>query len=174
MRRGHQEGRQIGRGIWEPGLVGVYYQDRDQGQLDPGHPINWPTLGEPGSKRVTTHTCKTIDFNWGISPPLPGMRGTYWSVRWTGRIFVPKDDEYRFFLEDVDDAGRLYLDGERLIDVWMVQKSTPGSSKMHLSKGAHQIVLEYVQGPPTASSVRLMWESSSFPRELVGSYIPGS
>lgn len=101
------------------------------------------------------------------------MRGTYWSVRWTGRIFVPKDDNYRFFLGEVDDGGRLYLDGKKIIDVWKVQKSTPGSGTIRLRTGPHPIVLEYAQGPATASSVRLQWESSSFPRELVGSYIEG-
>ncbi len=174
LRRGREEGREIGRGIWDPGLVGVYYQDPERGQLEPGHPIDWATLGAAGSRKVTTHTCKTIDFDWGTNPPLPGMRGTYWSVRWTGRIFVPKDDDYQFSLGEVDDGGRLFLDGEKIIDVWMVQKSTARAETKHLLKGAHQIRLEYAQGPATASSVRLQWKSSSFPTELVGIYKPGS
>lgn len=172
LKRGREEGRDIGRGIWNPGLIGTYYQDPDRGALLPGHKIDWPTLGAPGSKLIRKHTSKTIDFNWGMDAPLPGLRGTYWSVKWTGRIFVPKTDDYRFYLEDVDDGGRLYLNGKKIIDVWMVQISSPGSGTMRLEKGAHQITLEYVQGPATASSVRLMWESSSFPRELVGAYIP--
>ena len=174
LKTSSEAGREIGRGIWAPGLKGVFYQDADQGVLDPGHAIDWPVLGAPGSKQVRRNTNQTIDFDWGIDAPLKDMRGTYWSVRWTGRIFVPKTDEYRFFLEDVDDGGRLYLDGKKIIDVWLVQRSSPGSGKMRLERGPHEITLEYVQGPATASSVRLMWESASFPRELVGSYIPGS
>lgn len=153
--------------------MGAYFLDPQGGQLAPGHPIDWPTLGVAGSRRVATHVSKTIDFDWGASAPWPGMRGTYWSVRWTGRIFVPKDDDYEFFLGKVDDGGRLYLDGKKIIDVWMVQISTPGSGSMRLQKGAHTIRLDYAQGPATASSVRLEWKSSSFPQELVGSYIPG-
>jgi hypothetical protein len=171
--REREKENSIGRGLWFPGLVGTYYQDPDQGILDPGHKIDWPTLGQSGSKMVRRHTEKTIDFNWETDAPLPGMRGTYWSVRWTGRIFVPKTGVYRFYLEDVDDGGRLYLNGTRIVNVWLVQRSSPGSGKITLEKGAHEITLEYVQGPATASSVRLMWESDSFPRELVGSYKPG-
>ncbi len=174
LKTSSESGREIGRGIWSPGLIGTFYQDPDQGLLDPGHAIDWPVLGAAGSKKVTEHTNQTIDFDWGIDAPLKGMKGVYWSVVWTGRIFVPKTDEYRFFLEDVDDGGRLYLDGERIINTWQVQRSSPGSGKMKLERGPHTIKLEYVQGPATASSVRLMWESTSFPRELVGSYIPGS
>jgi hypothetical protein len=147
LRREGEEGREIGRGIWDPGLVGTYYLDPERGQLEPGHPIDWATLGAPGSKKFATRTSKTIDFNWGEKPPVPGGRGTYWSVRWVGRIFVPKDDEYEFFLDNVDDGGRLYLDGKKLLDVWRVQRSTPKSDKMFLKRGPHPIVLEYAQGP---------------------------
>ena len=180
LKTSSEAGREIGRGIWAPGLVGTFYQDPDQGVLDPGHAIDWPVLGAKGlkgakgSEKVATHTNQTIDFDWGIDPPLKGMKGVYWSVSWTGRIFVPKTDEYRFFLKDVDDGGRLYLDGDRIINVWQVQRSSPGSATKKLERGVHEITLEYVQGPETESSVRLMWESTSFPSELVGSYIPGS
>ena len=174
LKTSSEAGREIGRGIWAPGLVGRYFQDPDRGLLDPGHAIDWPVLGAPGSKFVTEHTDQTINFDWGINAPLKGMKGVYWSVVWTGRIFVPKTDEYQFFLEDVDDGGRLYLDGKPIAEAWQVQRSTPKSGTMKLERGPHNIKLEYVQGPATASSVRLKWKSTSFPLELVGSYIPGS
>jgi hypothetical protein len=116
---------------------------------------------------------KTIDFDWGAESPGGGMTGVYWSVRWTGKIFVPKDDDYRFFFENVDDGVRLYLDGERIIDIWKVQKSTPASKIQKLKRGAHDVVIEYVQGPAVESSIKLQWESSSFKRETIGAYQSG-
>jgi len=121
----------------------------------------------------TTKKYKTLDFNWGNDPPAGGMKSTFWSARITGKIFVPKDDDYWFYFDQLDDAGRLVLNGNEVIKVWKVQKSTPDSGKIDLKRGEHDIAIEYVQGPAVEASLTLSWKSSSFPKEVVGVYQPG-
>src|SRR5690606_24446829 len=108
-------------------------------------------------------------------PPAASMKHTYWSARMTGKIFVPKDDDYWFYFDKLDDAGRLVLNGQELFKVWKVQQSTPSNVKpVRLKRGEHDILIEYIQGPATAASITLSWRSSSFPKEVVGDYKPGN
>jgi hypothetical protein len=133
--------------------------------------VDWTTFSQPKFARVD----KKIDFDWKADSPGNDVRGVYWSVRWKGKIFVPKDDVYEFFLENLDDAGRVYFAGDPkpIIERWTVDKSSSASGKMPLKRGPHDIVIEYVQGPADFSSVRLMWRSTSFAKEVVGPYQSG-
>lgn len=164
----------IGRGIWAPGFQIEYFQDTadhpdmPDATFNPGHPIDW----KPFTKSVATDVAPILNFNWGTKPPAKGMRYTFWSMKAVGKIFVPKDDTYNFYFDELDDAGRLYLDGEKIIDIWWVQKSTPVSKGRFLTRGPHTIVVEYVQGPATEASIKLSWKSTSFPKEIIGVYKP--
>ena len=164
----------IGRGIWAPGFNIEFYQDTanhpdlPDATFNPGHPIDW----KPFTQLVARKTVPILNFNWGTTPPAPGMTYTFWSLKATGRIFVPKDDTYEFYFDELDDAGRLYLDGKKIIDIWWVQKSTPASKGYFLTKGPHDLRIEYVQGPATEASIKLSWKSTSFPKEIIGVYKP--
>jgi hypothetical protein len=162
---------QIGRGIWG-GFKIRFYQDKSDhpdlpdATFHPGNPIDWPVF----TRLIAQKTVPNLDFDWGETPPAPGMKPTFWSLKASGRIFVPKDDTYEFFFDELDDAGRLVLDGNTILKVWQVQKSSPSSGKMFLKRGPHDIQIEYVQGPATAASIKLSWRSTSFPKEIVGIY----
>ncbi len=164
----------IGRGIWAPGFQIEFFQDTadhpdlPDATFNPGHAIDWPTF----TKSVAKKTSPILNFNWGTDPPATGMRHTFWSMKAVGRIFVPKDDTYEFYFDELDDAGRLYLDDKKIIDIWWVQKSTPASKGYFLKKGPHDLIIEYVQGPATAASIKLSWKSTSFPKEIIGVYKP--
>lgn len=142
------------------------HPDLPNATFQPGNPIDWRVFTRLAARKKLPN----LDFDWGTTPPAPGMKFTYWSLKATGRIFVPKDDTYQFYFDELDDAGRLILDGKTIIDVWEVQKSTPSSGKMFLNRGPHDIRIEYVQGPATAASIKLSWQSTSFSREIVGVY----
>jgi len=168
----------IGRGLYPDGIVGEYYLDPDHSdehyETQQGHPISWPVLGQPGSVFQFKRTDTRIDFQWDQDSPGHNMPNVFYSVRWTGQIFVPQDDDYRFRFERLDDAGRLILDGKTIINVWRVQQSSPSTLETyHLARGPHTIEIDYVQGPGTAASIRLLWMSDSFPWEVVGAYLPG-
>jgi hypothetical protein len=174
LKREREAEQLVGRGIWAPGLVGEYFQDTAQhpdlpdATFGPGHDIDWPSFSKFKFKKVSS----TLDFNWGTDPPGPGLKSTFWSARWTGKIFVPKDDTYEFFFDELDDAGRLVLHNQEIIKVWKVQKISPSSGKMQMDRGPHEIMIEYVQGPATEASIKLSWRSTSFAKEVVGAYRP--
>ncbi|MBV9867196.1 MAG: hypothetical protein JO316_17710 [Abitibacteriaceae bacterium] len=189
LARRHDDGSILGRGLMrntgQGGIDAYYYEDADLSdrhietkvyEMEQNHnwkdiPIDWKTFSKEKYHRVD----QTIDFNWQGDSPAPGVRGSFFSVKWIGQIFVPKDDDYRFRFEDLDDGGRLILDGEKVIEVWKVQKSSPSTLKSyHLTRGPHKIEIDYVQGPPTEASITLKWMSSSFPWEVVGTYRPGN
>ena len=175
-RRASDTEDQIGRGIWG-GFKIRFYQDKSDhpdlpdATFHPGNPIDWPVF----TQLKVQKTVPNLDFDWGETPPAKGMKATFWSMKAQGRIFVPKDDTYEFFFDELDDAGSLVLDGKSIIKVWQVQKSSPSSGKMFLERGPHSIQIEYVQGPATAASIKLSWRSTSFPKEIVGVYqAPGN
>jgi alpha-D-xyloside xylohydrolase len=58
-----------------------------------------------------------IDFEWGLSAPLPGVPSDEFSVRWSGRLRAPETGEYELATV-ADDGVRLWLDGKLLIDDW--------------------------------------------------------
>ncbi len=162
---------EIGRGIWG-GFKMSFYQDKpaypdtkDIRTLE-GKPIDWPVF----SGKARTTTSDNLDFKWDTTSPIEGLTSTYWSMKAQGTLFVPKDDTYKFFFGELDDGGRLYLDGQPIIDIWKIQKSTPSSGEIKLTRGKHDIRIEYVQGPATEASIKLLWSSKTFTQETVGVY----
>ncbi|HEY3412505.1 MAG TPA: PA14 domain-containing protein [Armatimonadota bacterium] len=109
------------------GLLGEYFSDRDLKTLA-------ATRVDPG-----------VAFVWG-GPPADGMGGENFSVRWTGTVTPPETGDYTFGTRS-DDGARLWVDGQLVIDDWIVhapelKKAIP----VHLEAGhAYSIKLEYFQ-----------------------------
>lgn len=181
------------RGFLNGGLKGEYYDDPNKEPGDyividkrpaPGQRITWRTFTNLKFTRVD----RQINFRWNTTepdeldprspeardyikrmrPPVPGVDACYFSVRWTGKFYVPEEGEYTFSLEDVDDGGRLWIDGKLVIDEWFIQKVDSHSRPIHLSKGIHDIRVDYCQGPEWMNSIVLCWRSRSFPKEVMG------
>jgi hypothetical protein len=151
-------GQGLGRGYYPTGLRGTYFDDPDQAPPGPFF------TGEP----VLTRNDPQIDFSWSAEQtPGPGIGNQYWSARWRGKLQVPTDGEYVFFLNFLDDAGRLWIDGKLAIDSWLIQPpSFHASRPLRLRRGEHDLKLEYHQGP-ASGSLRLEWKGPGFDRELI-------
>lgn len=146
-----------GRGFYPTGLVGTYY-------ADPGLPPPGPCF----TRQVAIRTEARLDFTWGPgTPPLEGVGPDYWSVRWEARIWLPKEGTYRFFLENLDDAARLYVDGKKVLEAWWLQPAQNYASEpLPLKAGEHALRVEFHQGPG-AASIRLAWEGPGWQKEVI-------
>ncbi len=129
------------------GLLGDYYDNRDFTSFE--------------FQRLD----QTIDFDWGNSGPGGGMGRNTFSIRWEGKLMVPAIDTYTFYLR-VDDGGRLWIDGNLVIDEWRDQGATEFSTVLFLDKGLHDIRLDYYENQATARC-ELRWSSSTISKSLV-------
>jgi hypothetical protein len=187
------EGYMLTRGFLNGGLKGEYYDDPKKkpgdylilnGRPAPGQKIDWPTF----TSLKFTRTDPRINFFWnnkepGLDPrseeamdyiknkmgrPGEGVGASYFSVRWTGKFYVPEDDEYTFYLEALDDGGRLWIDGQLVIDSWFIQRLNAHSRPITLTKGIHDIRVDYCQGPEWLASIVLSWKGRNFAKEVIG------
>lgn len=113
------------------GLAASYYDDTTA--TSDGHLSNPPAL---------TRTDATIDFDWGNGSPAPVIPVDHFSVRWTGTIQAPVTGSYTFTMT-TDDGGRLYIDGNKVLDHWVDQGPTAYTYSISLTAGTqHSIVME--------------------------------
>ncbi len=93
---------------------------------------------------------------WGENAPLVGMPVDNFSVRFTANKQFQAGN-YAFLIS-VDDGGRLYIDGNLVIDQW--HGSARGTATYRwdgaISGGSHQIRLEFYDAAKGAR-VRLLW-----------------
>jgi hypothetical protein len=86
-----------------------------------------------------------LNFNFGDGNPPAGTCGLTddnFSARWTRMIHFPRG-VYRF-TATADDGVRLYVDGQKKIDAWVVQGPTY-TADVFLTAGNHEIQLEYFE-----------------------------
>ena len=120
-----------------------------------------------------------IDFDWGLGTPGPAIAdGDSFSARWTGTLEAASSEPYTFTLA-ADDGGRLWLDGELLIDAWHRTSPDPARATVALAAGsAHAFKLEYREDAYGASA-RLRWSTPTRAEEPIpaaaftpGPYVP--
>jgi len=156
------------RGFETNGILAAYYNDQDDGQWQLDGRITWDTF----TNFVLSQAEPYIDFMIGDADvPPPGVNDTFWSARWEGVLYVPQDGEYAFYLKNLDDGGKLYLDNlaTPILESWKVQGFHTYSTKVPLTVGAHVIRVDFAQGPPLDYGLIVEWESDDF-REKIGPY----
>ena len=100
----------------QQGLTGAYYQ------------------GTRFERYVLSRTDRDLDFDWDQVPPAKGLPPSYFSVRWTGFLNVPKSGKY-LFSAMVDDGIRLWLDDQLIIDAWNLHDSERFNGSATLEAG---------------------------------------
>ena len=101
------------------GAAGAYYHDTNGIHL----------AGTP----VLTRVDPTINFNWTGGSPDPTIGNTFYSVKWTGKIQAPSTDTYTFYTES-DDAVRLWINGQLIIDNWASHGTFENTADVQLSE----------------------------------------
>lgn len=118
---------------------------------------------------VLVRNDEEINFNWKREAPAAKLPTNNFSVYWTRDV---KFDEaiYRFSVR-VDDGARLLVDGRVVIDEWEKGADRVRTVDLLMSKGEHDIELEYFERGDLAR-IHLSWEKITDPEysEWQGEY----
>ena len=107
-----------------------------------------PSLeGEPAHTRDDEY----INFNWGETPPAPGVPATNFSVRWTISRKNVAAGVYRFTAR-FDNGMRVWLDYVLIIDQWHDGSVRDATVNVEAVAGNHIVRVEYyhLDGPAVA------------------------
>jgi beta-glucanase (GH16 family) len=108
----------------------------------------------------------TINFNWGTGSPDPSIADTTYSVRWTGTVTPLYSETYTFYSK-TDDGGRVWINGEEIINHWVDQAATETSGTITLVAGEpYAIEVDYYQDGGGASA-QLSWSSAHQAKQIV-------
>jgi hypothetical protein len=141
----------------QPGLTGRYYQITNSLEDFPTIPAG----KEPDVERVD----KQINF----ASTLEAFPGTKlvdnFYVVWTGKIRIPADGAYTFFLES-DDGSKLLIDGALVVDNNGLHEMQEELGKVELRAGDHVIKVEFFDAEEDAGCI-LSWKSAKIQKQVV-------
>ena len=122
------------------GLQGCVYH------LKPGtHALpKFEQLRPVGSIYTTSLNVWPQNFDQGF--PNISDRFEWFAIEYTGRIWIETSGHYRFSLL-ADDGAKLYLNNQVVIDNGGAHGSYAISGSTTLTRGVHEIKVEYYQGP---------------------------
>jgi len=142
----------------EPGLLGEYFAVG--GNLED---FPKPEGKKPDLKRVD----KTINFR-STGPTFPGTKlDNHFAIRWTGKIKIPKDGTYTFFLES-DDGSRLLIDGKTVVDNGGLHDMQTQDANVDLKAGEHDLKIDYFENENDGGSgCVLSWRLKGGEKEVV-------
>jgi PA14 domain-containing protein len=124
---------------------------------------DFPTISAD-KKPVVKRVDKTINFE-STQEAFPGTQLVdFFYVRWTGKIHIPKDGNYTFFLES-DDGSRLFLDGKQIIDNNGLHPMEEKSGEAELKEGKHSIKVEFFENDGEAGC-KFSWQPPGSTREI--------
>ncbi|CUS06278.1 exported protein of unknown function [Candidatus Promineifilum breve] len=123
----------------EPYPVGVWYAQ---------YWNNREFLGSP----LIARTEPEIDYYWGTDSPVPGVIfNDYWAARWTRTVQSP-GGTYRVIAR-MDDAMRIFVDGQPVIDSWYDSAEHTKTVDITLTPGAHLVRVDYYDAQGVAMAV---------------------
>jgi hypothetical protein len=108
-----------------------------------------------------------LDFDWSYNAPADGLPADDFSARWTRQVSL-EGGLYRFHLV-VDDGGRLYLDGQLIIDEWRDGARREVTADRTVSAGVHDLRVEYYEHGGEAVA-RLWWDKVTASSNWQGEY----
>lgn len=149
-----------------------------QGRTYPGLVWSFTTVGPEAGLRayyfnntdlsgasVLTRVDPEIDFIWAAGLPGIGVE-RYFSVRWVGLLEVERSEPYTFYMRTCN-GGRLWIDGQLIVDNWMDHWITENQGTISLTGGRrYSIRMEYYHSGLDAVA-QLSWESPSLSKQII-------
>jgi beta-glucosidase len=109
--------------------------------------------GTPVLNRVD----ETVNFDWGMSNPAPGLPADDFSVRWVGKLAPATSGKYRFGAI-ADDGVRVYLDGKLIAEDWTEHAPATVTGEVTLEAGkTYDVKMEYYESKIGAVA-KLVWQ----------------
>lgn len=151
--------RSIAADKLEPGLVGEYY---DLGDLVE----DFPKI-EKDKKPTVKRVDKDINFR-STEQTFPGTKlQSHFAIRWSGKIKLPSDGRYTFYLES-DDGSRLLIDGKKVLDNGGLHEMQESDETVELKEGEHDIVIDYFENENDGGAgCVLSWKTEKVKKEVV-------
>jgi hypothetical protein len=100
---------------------------------------------------VLTRFENSIDFRWGDGSPDPLVNDDNFSAQWTRRVYFPAGT-YRFTAV-IDDAMRVYIDNNLIMDYWNDSQEHTATVDLPLSEGDHDIKIDYYEAGGVATAI---------------------
>jgi hypothetical protein len=135
------------------GRRGDYYNDVSYTENQP-----LPGVAFPGNP-VLTRVDSTINYIWGNGSPDPAINADYFAARWYGEVQVPIAGSYTFTARS-DDGERVWVDGNLIVDDWIIHGARDASGTITLTTGNHKILMEFFERL-VAASAQLSWSNAS-------------
>ncbi|MEO6182442.1 MAG: PA14 domain-containing protein [Verrucomicrobiota bacterium] len=140
-----------------PGLLAEYYQTADGTEDFP----DFPADKKPDLERVDAN----INFA-STQEDWPGTKfKDFFYVRWTGKIRIPANGKYTFFIES-DDGSRLFIDGKQVVDNGGAHAMEETSGSVQLTAGDHALKAEFFEKDVDAGC-KLSWKSEKSEKQIV-------
>ena len=106
---------------------------------------------------VLTRVDREVDFDWGMTNPVPGVPADDFSARWTGKLVPSMTGKYRFGAT-ADDGVRVYLDGKLIAEDWTEHAPATVTGEVTLEAGkSYDIKMEYYESKIGAVA-KLVWQ----------------
>ena len=97
-----------------------------------------------------TRVDPTINFNWSSTPPSPAIGLSNYCVRWTGTVQPQFNETYTFYATG-DDGIRVFVNGQPLINGWVVEAATTYSNSLTLKASACSTISKWIISRPVAA-----------------------
>ena len=143
-----------GEDLATPGFMAEYFNNAD-------------LSGSPVDTRIETK----INYNWsGMAPEVEGLGTSNFSARWTAYMCSPTTTSYNFQLGG-DDAYRLYIDDELVIDQWKPSAYHYNTLSRRLTaQKTYKVVVEYYQQGGDAR-VDFTWKKVGDTKDYLAEYL---
>ena len=132
------------------GLTGIYYK------------------GKNFEKEVFSRADNVIDFEWK-NEPYKSLPKDKFSIRWIGKIKIPKTGNYTLSVK-VDDGAKIWLgkmpDMKEIIFNWSEYKYAGSKKEMHLEAGLYDLKIEYFENSKNAI-MKLFWDPEDGKKQII-------
>jgi uncharacterized protein (DUF1800 family) len=146
------------------GLAAQYYNETST-TLSDTNPPDWTAM-------KLSRVDSTVNFDYAVAPwPGSGVNPTYFASRWSGEVLPQYSQIYTFFLR-TNKGGRIWVDGELLVDNWPRANysvvSTEHGGTISLVGGVrYSIYIEHFESTGNNAQAVLSWQSQNQVKQVI-------